>query len=224
VTLPERIGARSQDLDESAVVRGVIAGDRGAFERLMRRYNRRLYRLARAVLHDDTEAEDALQDAYLSAFRLMSQFRGEAALSTWLSRLVLNEALGRLRRDARRRNVVPLLAGPPAGEQGCAAEQSSLPDRLLARAQIRALLERKLDELPDNFRLVFVLRSIEELNVEETAQCLNIPPATVRSRYFRARSLLREALAQELDLAEQDLYDFGGARCDRVTAGVLSRL
>ncbi len=224
MSLPDRIEAHSQALDEAAIVRGVVTGDPGAFERLMRRYNRRLYRLARAVLHDDAEAEDALQDAYLSAFRLMGQFRGEAALSTWLSRLVLNEALGRLRRDARRRNVVPLLSVPEAGEAGHAAEQSSLPDRLLARAQIRALLERKLDELPESFRLVFVLRSIEELSVEETAQCLNIPPATVRSRYFRARSLLREALAQELDLAEQDLYDFGGARCDRVTAGVLAKI
>jgi RNA polymerase sigma-70 factor (ECF subfamily) len=105
-----------------------------------------------------------------------------------------------------------------------AEPDAAAPDRLVARSQMRALLERKLDTLPEAFRLVFVLRSVEELSVEETAQTLGIPEATVRSRYFRAKGLLREALAQEIDLAERDLFEFGGQHCDRVVARVLARL
>lgn len=211
--------------DEMSIVRRIIAGDKGAFELLMRRYNRRLYRLARAVLRNDEEAEDALQEAYLSAYRLLAQFRAEAALPTWLSRLVLTECLGRLRRTARRHNVVAFLPTSTGFTMNAnAADGSDLPDKVLGRAQMRELLQRKLDELPEIFRVVFVLRSVEELSIEETAQCLNIPEATVRSRHFRAKALLREALAQDLDLAERDLYDFGGTHCDRVTAGVLTKL
>jgi RNA polymerase sigma-70 factor (ECF subfamily) len=198
-------------------------GDPAAFEQVMRQYNRRLYRLARAALRDDAEAEDALQDAYLAAYRSMDRFRGDSTLSTWLSRLVLNECFGRLRRGARRQKVIPMVS--PTTEMDTVAEPDSAgPDRLVARSQMRALLERKLDTLPEAFRLVFVLRSVEELSVEETAQTLGIPQATVRSRYFRAKGLLREALAQEIDLAERDLFEFGGQHCDRIVAAVLARL
>ena len=204
-------------------IQSLKPGDRAAFEQLMRQYNRRLYRLARATLRDDAEAEDALQDAYIAAYRSLDKFRGESTLSTWLSRLVLNECFGRLRRGARRQKVIPMVS--PTQEMDAVPEQdASGPDRLLARAQIRAILERKLDDLPEAFRLVFVLRSVEELSVEETAQTLDIPEATVRSRYFRAKSLLREALAKEIDLAERDIFEFGGKHCDRIVTRVLSRL
>jgi RNA polymerase sigma-70 factor (ECF subfamily) len=203
----------------------VVAGDLSAFEQLMRRHNRRLYRLARATLHNDAEAEDALQEAYLSAYRSIGQFRGESALLTWLSRLVLNECFGRLRREARRQNVIPMVdPGMYADFDVMKADDSNSPDRAAARAELRALLERKLDELPDVFRVVFVLRSVEEMSIEETAQCLAIPEATVRSRHFRARNLLRESLAREVDSIERDLFEFGGARCDRVVAAVLASL
>jgi RNA polymerase sigma factor (sigma-70 family) len=198
-------------------------GDRAAFAELMREYNRRLYRLARATLRDDAEAEDALQEAYLAAYRSMDQFRGDSSLATWLSRLVLNECFGRLRRGARRQKVIPMVS--PTQEMDAVPEpDSERPDRVLARAQMRELLERKLDTLPEAFRLVFVLRSVEELSVEETAQTLGIPEATVRSRYFRAKGLLREALAQEIDLAERDVFEFGGEHCDRIVALVLARI
>jgi RNA polymerase sigma-70 factor (ECF subfamily) len=211
-------------VDDASLVRSVVAGEPAAFELLMRRYNRRLYRVARAVLRSDEEAEDALQEAYLSAFRSIGQFRQESALSTWLSRLVLNECLGRLRRSARRQNVIPIVSSNTANEINAMPDDAEGPDQALGRAQMRALLERKLDALPESFRVVFVLRSVEDLSVEETALCLNIPAGTVRSRYSRAKSLLREALAQEVDLAEQDLYQFGGEHCDRVTAMVLRKL
>jgi RNA polymerase sigma-70 factor (ECF subfamily) len=211
--------------DATSLVRRVVAGDRTAFELLMRQHNRRLYRLARAVLRDSAEAEDALQEAYLSAYRSMSQFRGDASLATWLSRLVLNESLARLRRGKRRENILPLQTPRQVPElDAVRCDDSTAPDRLADRAQLRALLERKLDELPESFRAVFVLRSVEELSVEETAECLSIPPETVRSRHFRARSLLRESLARDLDLAERDLFDFAGARCDQIVTRVLAQL
>lgn len=121
--------------------------------------------------------------------------------------------------------MIPIVDAPDYAEHADAmTAHADAPDEALARAQVRALLERKLDELPELFRMVFVLRSIEEMSVEETAQCLRIPEATVRSRHFRARSLLRESLAQAFDLAERDVFEFGGARCDRIVAGVMSKL
>jgi RNA polymerase sigma-70 factor (ECF subfamily) len=213
--------------DDAALVRRIVGGDILAFEQLMRTHNRRLYRLARASLRDDAEAEDALQEAYIAAHRALGAFRGESALSTWLSRLVTNECLNRLRKQARRHNIFPIGSLDAEIEPETVMDdsrQTERPDQALVRAQMRALLERKLDALPESFRSVFVLRVVEELSVEETAASLGIPAATVRSRHFRARSLMREALAQEVDLAERDLYEFGGAHCDRVVAAVLARL
>jgi RNA polymerase sigma factor (sigma-70 family) len=216
---------RFDHVDERTLAGCIAAGDHAAFECLMRRHNRRLYRLARATLRDPTEAEDALQDAYVNAYRSIGQFRGEASLSTWLSRLVLNECFARLRRSARRQNVISIVSpNAPIESMPMAADESETPDKELARAQMRDLLERKLDELPENFRIVFVLRSIEEMSVDETAGCLEIPEETVRSRHFRAKAMLRESLAQELDLAERDVFHFGGARCDRIVVRVLARL
>jgi RNA polymerase sigma factor (sigma-70 family) len=219
-TLAQTAGAAG---DDGSIARRIAGGDRVAFELLMRRHNRRLYRLARATLRDGAEAEDALQEAYLHAFRAMGQFRGNASLSTWLSRLVLNECLGRIRRHNRRENVIPMVRANEEVTEGCAATAES-PDAAMARAQVRNLLERKVDELPDGFRTVFVMRSVEDLSVAETATVLGIPEETVRSRHFRAKSLLRAALEAQLGQAESDLFDFGGEHCDRVVAGVLARL
>jgi RNA polymerase sigma-70 factor (ECF subfamily) len=219
--------ALSREIDDASLAQRVAARDTAAFELLMRRYNRRLYRLARSMLRDAAEAEDALQDAYLAAYQSIGSFRGDASLGTWLSRVVANQCLARIRKQARRDNIVPIVsAGGDPDEEGepMAIDPIETPDRALVRAELRAVLERKLDELPEAFRTVFVLRCVEELTVEETAQTLNIPEATVRSRHFRARSLLREALAQEIDLAERDVWSFDGERCDRIVAGVLARV
>jgi RNA polymerase sigma factor (sigma-70 family) len=211
--------------DDTTLVRRVIAGDRLAFELLMRRYNRRLYRLARATLSDPTEAEDALQDSYVNAFQSIAKFRGASSLGTWLSRLVLNECLSRQRRNARRQNIVPMVSSSTHVEvNAMTADESVSPEHTLARAQLRSMLERKLDQLPEQFRLVLICRSVEDMTVEETAECLDIPAATVRTRHFRAKSLLRESLAHEVELAERDLFDFGGDACDRIVAGVLAKL
>jgi RNA polymerase sigma-70 factor, ECF subfamily len=216
-----------QEIDDAALAARVLEGDSAAFELVMRRHNRRLYRVARAMLRDSAEAEDALQDAYLAAFQAMGNYRGEASLATWLSRVVVNQCLGRLRRQARRDNIVPMVSMEGAEEQELAAMPSQnfeAPEQAFARAELRAVLERKLDELPEAFRTVFMLRCVEELSVEETAQILDIPEATVRTRQFRARGLLRASLAQDIDGAEREIFSFDGERCDRIVATVLRRL
>jgi RNA polymerase sigma-70 factor (ECF subfamily) len=204
----------------------VATGDQAAFEVLMRRYNRSLFRTARAILRDDAEAEDALQEAYLQAYRTIGSYRGDAKLSTWLARVVANEALMRLRKHARRASIVPLAPGVELEELHSIADESmdKEPESLARRAEMRQLLEQRIDALPGAYRAVFVLRGIEEYSVEETASILGIAEATVRSRFFRARSLLREGLASEVDLAHADAFNFLGERCDRVVAGVMARL
>jgi RNA polymerase sigma-70 factor (ECF subfamily) len=174
----------------------VARGDQAAFRHLMRQHNRALYRAARSILKDDAEAEDALQEAYLSAFRAIGNFRGAAKLSTWLSRIVANEALARLRKRAAAEQAFPLrlYEGLHAeDEQSDAAPEQ--PERAAQRAETRRLLEAKIDLLPDAFRTVFMLRALEGFSVAETAASLNIKQATVRTRFFRARSQLREALS-----------------------------
>jgi RNA polymerase sigma-70 factor (ECF subfamily) len=192
--------------------------DQAAFEQLMRRHNRALYRTARSIVKDDAEAEDVLQDAYLLAFRGIENFRGESSMSTWLTRIVINEAIARSRKKSRMAEIIQL-----DGEEAM-DEHNEQPEQALLRSEARRLIERKIDGLPDAFRTVFVLRALEEMTVEETAACLDIPEATVRTRYFRARGLLREALSRELDVALEDAFAFDGARCDRIVANVLQRL
>lgn len=224
-TTVEQASSAAQPRDDLALAQRIAAGDRMAFEALMRQHNRRLFRLARATLRDDAEAEDALQDAYIAAYRSIAQFRGDAALGTWLSRLVLNACLARMRRAARRDNVIPITSGVQDLDADTIMNaDAERPDEAAARTEMRRLIERKIDALPETFRVVFVLRSVEEMTVAETAECLGIPDATVRSRHFRAKSLLREALAQEIDLAERDVFEFGGAHCDRIVASVLAEI
>ena len=222
------ISTSTEGLADSAIARRIAAGDRGVLRQLMRRYNQTLYRTARSILKDDAEAEDAVQEAYLLAYRAMGAFRGDAKLSTWLVRIVVNESIGRLRRRDRRAEVIELNGNcEPSGdstETGMRESSSEQPDRAALRAEMRRILETQIDRLPDAFRSVFVLREVEEMTVEEAAACLGIPQATVRTRHFRAKSLLREALAQEIDFSLEDAFSFAGARCDRIVAGVLRRL
>jgi len=216
------------EADDAALAARVASGDTAAFERLMRLHNRRLYRLARATLGNEADAEEALQDAYLNAFRAIGRFRGESSLATWLSRVVLHECLERLRRQGRRSSIVQLVSSDAdervEHEFMSQPSPGATPHDHAERSEIRALLERRLDQLPEAFRTVFVLRGVEEMDVSEVAGCLGIPDATVRSRFFRARSMLRELLAQDFDVAERDVFSFGGRHCDRIVAAVLERL
>jgi len=220
----ERVGYATAS--DAELAKYAAAGDSRAFEAVMRRHNRALFRTARAILRDDAEAEDALQEAYLQAHGALGEYRGEARLATWLARIVANEALMRLRKQARRSAIVPIQAGLAAEELNEITEGSMEkgPEASARRAEMRKLLEERIDALPGAYRSVFMLRAVEEYSVEETAAILQIPEATVRSRFFRARSLLREGLAAEADVACTDAFAFAGERCDRVVARVLARL
>lgn len=210
---------------EAELVARAAAGDGSAFEALMRRHNQLLFRTARSILKDDMEAEDALQEAYLRAWRALGSFRAESRLSTWLVRIVTNEALGRLRRASR--PTIPLEAAMMSPDRGTQAALTDAPDhgpeQSAVRAQVRTMMESRIDLLPDVYRTVFMLRGVEEMSVEEVAQALDVPEATVRSRFFRARSLLRQSLASEMDTALGEVFAFDGARCDRLVAEVLRR-
>lgn len=208
-------------------------GDAQAFAAIMRRHNQLLFRTARSVLKSETETEDVLQDAYLRAWRAIGTFRDDAQLSTWLVRIVINEALGRLRRCRRGAQVIPLGGThaaepedePDADPAAAVADDPDLqPERVAMREELRLLMERRIDRLPDGYRTVFMLRAVEEMSVAETALVLGLPEATVRTRFFRARSLLREALSRDVDTALGDAFSFDGARCDRIVARVLASL
>jgi RNA polymerase sigma-70 factor (ECF subfamily) len=201
-------------------------GDRTAFRAIMTRCNQRLFRVARAVVRDEAEAEDVLQEAYLRAFAAIGGFRGEAGVATWLTRIVLNEAHGRLR---RRRTTVDLDALEAAQESAQVLNfpgmsKSDDPEADAARAQIRRLLERAVDDLPEPFRLVFILREVEDLSAEETASHLNLKVETVKTRLHRARRRLRDALDAQLADVMVGAYPFLGARCERISDAVLQRL
>ena len=209
-------------------MRPALAREPDAFRALMREHNQALFRTARAILRDDAEAEEAVQEAWMQAYKGLETFRGDSKISTWLIRIVANEALGRLRRKRRTAKVIPMSIddspdefardNTPDETHGAAPEVQAL------RGEVRRLIETRIDSLPDQFRAVFVLRAVEELSVEETAAALGIPEATVRTRFFRARSLLRESFSREMDLAVENAFQFLGARCDRITAAVMARI
>ena len=212
--------------DDTAHVQRALARDEGAFRAIMQKHNRRLYRIARAILRNDADAEDAVQDAYVSAFANLASYRGESALATWLSRIVMNEALGRLR---RKRTTVDLAA---LEHQRSEAEiiqfpLSTLnddPERTMAQRQILQLVEQATDNLPEAFRLVFVTRVIEGMSVEETSELLGIKPETIKTRLHRARQLVRDQLEKEIGPVLMDAFPFDGLRCQRMTEAVMKRL
>ncbi len=212
------------DIGDTELAHRAAGGDQTAFEAIMRRHNQLLFRTARSILKSDEETEDALQEAYLHAWRALDSFRADARLSTWLVRIVVNEALGRVRR--KHVPVIPMdgTVNTFAPKDRLAVKADQQPDRTAMRAQLLNLLEARIDLLPETYRMVFMLRAVQELSVRETSEALDIPAATVRTRYFRARSLMRENLASDIDVTLGDAFAFDGARCDRIVAGVMAKL
>jgi RNA polymerase sigma-70 factor (ECF subfamily) len=214
-------------LPESELLALARRGRAGAFRAIMQRCNQRLFRTARSIVGDDAEAEDVLQETYARGFEHLKDFRGEAAILTWLTRIAINEARGRLR---RRRHTVDL-DEVEAAQQDTGrilsfpgAYGASDPERAASRAEARRLLESAVDELPEPFRLVFILREIEECTVEETAVSLGLRPETVKTRLHRARRLLRKSLDETLASAVSGAFPFLGRRCERITNATLARL
>jgi len=204
--------------DEDVIAR-VRGGDIDAFEVLMRRYNQRLYRTVRAILREEDETVDVMQEAYVNAFTHLADFSGRARFSTWLTRIAVHEALGRLRKRKRIEALDQtesedlLMVSPAIGPEGRASD-----------GELRVLLEEAVDALPEAFRTTFVLRSIEQLSVAETAEVLDIPEETVKTRHHRARERLQRELTERVGGALPELFGFHRPRCDRLVASVLARL
>jgi len=225
---PEAGAAADSSVPDRDLVRRVRAVDPIAFELVMRRYNRRLYRLVRSMLRNDAEAEDVVQETYVRAYAKLADFVGPTGFSSWLCRIAANEALGRLRQRSR---VIPLdehqRADGRNADQGIDAamtDSKPSPERLAANGELRRVLEEAIDGLPDDFRVVFVLRAVEELSVAETAALLAIKPETVKTRFFRARRMLQGTIGARIGAAAPTAFEFAGARCDRIVAGVMRRL
>jgi RNA polymerase sigma-70 factor, ECF subfamily len=212
-------------LVDAELVHVAREGSASALRLIVRRHNQRLYRVARAIVRDDTEAEDVLQEAYLSAFRNLAKFRADASLSTWLTRIVVNKAIDHLRRED---DTVPLDAVDKIerlqSEMIGMAHLDIDPERLAARSQVRDLLERAIDNLPAAFRVVFVMRMVQQLSVKQTASALGIPEETVKTRLYRAKKLLREQLQTKLASALTDTFPFQDPRCAEFTNTLFARL
>ena len=209
-------------LDDAELVRRAVAGEGGAFRAIMQKYNQRLYRIARSILRSDVEAEDAVQEGYLRAFTHLDGFRGESSLSTWLSRIVMNEALGRLR---SRRPTVELTAETQERAAQIIpfplASASDDPEKTMAQRELLKLVEQATNDLPEVYRIVFVTRVIEGMSVEDTAELLGIRPETVKTRLHRARKLVREQLDKQIGPVLMDAFPFAGRRCERMTGAVM---
>jgi RNA polymerase sigma-70 factor (ECF subfamily) len=205
------------------VVKRVLAGETALYEILMRRYNQRLYRVARSILRNDVDAEDVMQEAYVRAYQHLNQFAGEAKFSTWLTKIAVYEALGRLRRQGRTENLDSVL---DSGRHVMARMTSDTqdPERQAYDHELRVVLEGAVDSLPEIYRMVFVLRSVEGLSVAETAGCLDIGAEAVKTRLHRARSLLRKDLQERAGLVTAETFPFHLSRCDRVVEAVFRRI
>ncbi|MCA9672895.1 MAG: RNA polymerase sigma factor [Myxococcales bacterium] len=215
-------------IEDAEIVERVRAGDRELFEVLMRRYNQRLFRVARAVLGDDARAEEAVQEAYLRAYTQLAQLASGAAFGAWVTRITVREACTRRRRDAREASVEAERAERIAADADAPIPLHRTlardPETAAAQRQLRQVLETAIEELPEGAREVFVLRELEELSSAETAECLGITDSAVRVRLHRARAHLRAVIEREIGVACKDIFAFAGARCDRIVRAVLAMI
>ena len=220
-TSPDLVRSLS-DVPDEEIVRRVVAGDSALFEVLMRRHNQRLYRVARAILRDDVEAEDVMQQAYVNAYVHLDQFADRARFSTWLTRIATYEALARLRRRGRFTEIEGMSDSARDGD--ILASQGPNPERQAYLGELRTTLEGSVDALPEAYRSVFVLRDVEGLSTAETAECLELTADVVKTRLVRARAQLRRSIWERAGLASRDLFPFHAPRCNRVVAAVFERL
>jgi RNA polymerase sigma-70 factor (ECF subfamily) len=215
---PEKRQATDSPTDEELVVR-VLEGEVRCFELLMRRNNQRLYRAVRSIAGSDDEAEDVMQEAYVNAYTHLADFSGAARFSTWLTRIAIHEAFARKRRGKRQAPLDDV----PGGEESMRAHGLG-PEQRASDRELGVILERAVDALPESFRTVFVLRAVEQLSVSETAEVLEIPEETVKTRLHRARGLLRSDVTERVGAAVPNLFDFHLSRCDRVVTRVFARI
>src|SRR5499426_252142 len=217
------IGAEGPNagISDEEVVRRVIAGETALFEILMRRYNQRLFRVTRAIVTNDSEAEDIIQDAYVRAYSHLNQFEGRARFSTWLTKIAIYEAYARMRRiDYQKIDSISVLE-----DQGIDMKSKERnPEQQIYDGELKMVLEKAFDALPNDYRSVFMLREIEGLSTAETAECLEISEENVKTRLHRARVLLQRELYSAAGATAATAFQFLGARCDRVVARVMERI
>lgn len=218
----------SREPSNLRLMAGLRLGEARAMEAIMRRHNRMLFRLARAILKDEAEAEDVVQETYLRAFTHAEQCAHPERLAGWLAQIARNEALQRRRTMRRVVSLFEFAAGiraeltEPQGEEAAGAPE--LPENLVLGKEVRQLLERAIDSLPEMYREVFILHGVEQLSTADTARCLGINQATVKTRFFRARKRLRRTLTRSIGAQVGNLFPFGGERCDRIVAEVMRRI
>jgi RNA polymerase sigma-70 factor (ECF subfamily) len=223
---PRRVGSagvvqREALTPDADIVSRVVAGDRDLFEVLMRRHNQRVYRAIRSILRDEAEVEDAMQQTYLLAYAHLGEFAGASSFATWLTRIAVNEALGRLR---KRVHLVSIDEHREAGEDGAMSRRNATPEESAANREAVGILERAMDRLGPMYRSVVMLRDVEQLSTGETADALGITEEAVRIRLHRARLALRETYADEVSRGGAEAFPFHAPRCDRVVAAVMAAL
>jgi len=211
----------ADELSDEAIVTRVREGETALYEILVRRYNQRLYRTIRAILRDDRNVEDVMQQAYLDAYTHLDQFRGDAKFATWLTRIAVNRAIRNGRGDRLHRGLELVVSDQEPAIERVPAHDID-PEHAMYGHELKVVLESLIGQLPEPFRLVFVMREVEGLSTAETAACLEINEDTVKTRLHRARRLLREQLDRRLGPAASDVYPFHLSRCDRVVAGVMA--
>ena len=224
---PQPIRANFSVLEEADLIRLARAGDRNAFRTIMQRSNQRLFRVARGLVRDDAEAEDVVQETYALAFSGLDGFRGEASILTWLTRIAINEANGRLRKRHVNVGLEAIEAAQRCGSHVIllsTADAGATPELEVARSQVRHVLESAIDALPDDFRIVFIMRDVEGCSMAETAAVLGVREETIKTRLHRARRLLRGAISERLASSVTEAFMFGGLRCQRMSETMIARL
>jgi RNA polymerase sigma-70 factor (ECF subfamily) len=220
---PMEVATSQEPLSDEEVVTRVLAGETGMFETIMRRHNQLLYRVARAILRNDSEAEDVMQDAYVRAYEHLGQFAGRAKFSTWLTRIAVHEALARQHRGNRHQELEPMSVreGDPMDRFASLAPD---PERQASNSEVRRLLEEAVEKLPDAYRTIFILRDIEEMSTTDAAEVLEITEDNVKVRLHRARALLRKSLYARAGMERKEAFNFHAVRCDRVVKNVFERI
>jgi RNA polymerase sigma-70 factor (ECF subfamily) len=220
---PTEVTISQEPFSDEEVAARVLAGETAMFEIIMRRHNQRLYRVARAILRNDGEAEDVMQDAYVRAYQHLDQFAGRAKFSTWLTRIAVHEALARQNRGSRYQELEPMpeQGGDPMERFASLAPN---PEQQASNSEIRRLLEEAVEKLPDAYRTIFMLRDVEEMSTAEAAEVLEISEQNVKVRLHRARALLRKSLYMRAGMERKEAFDFHAVRCDRVVKNVFERI
>ena len=220
---PAEVATSQEPLSDEEVVARVLAGETAMFEIVMRRHNQLLYRVARSILRNDTEAEDVMQDAYVRAYEHLDQYAGKAKFSTWLTRIAVHEALARQRRGNRYQELEPM-SEPEGDPMDRFASLALNPEQQASNSQVRRLLEEAVERLPDAYRTIFVLRDVEEMSTADAADVLEISEENVKVRLHRARALLRKSLFARAGMERKEAFNFHAVRCDRVVKNVFERI